>query len=87
MTTLKVTIQDDAKAQTLLNVLQLMDFVQIETLISERSNPGDFWEAAAEEVLREEWEQPENDHWDEFYHFVSRRTNRRPPAPDKRSAL
>lgn len=71
MTTVKLTIRDDAKAQTLLNMLKILDFVEIET----GGHPADnrfvevpnFWEAAGEEVLAEEWDQPENDHWDEFY--------------------
>ena len=71
MTTVKLTIQDDAKAQTLLNMLKILDFVEIEAggCPAEGLTEGvtNFWEAVGEEVLKEEWDQPENDHWDEFY--------------------
>ncbi len=66
MTTVKLTIQDDAKAQTLLNMLKILDFVEVETKGFPDEAPN-FWEAAGEEVLKEEWDQPENDHWDELY--------------------
>ena len=71
MTTVKLTIRDDAKAQTLLNMLKILDFLEIETggrLSDDRPREvPNFWEAASEEVLTEEGDQPENDHWDEFY--------------------
>lgn len=66
MTTVKLTIRDDAKAQTLLNMLKILDFVEIKAEDITEGAPN-FWEAAGEEVLKEEWDQPKNDHWNELY--------------------